>query len=369
MSSFAVTVERIAEIKPIAGADKIEIAVLDGMNFQMVVGKGQFSAGDLGVYFPLDAVLPDNVLKAIGLYGMLSSRKHNRVKTKKFLGEISQGVIATIHSLDAWLTGGIPGVGDDLTKALSVFKYEPQEYASKHPGRNMPVEVTIYDIEGAQKHKRVVAHLMDKLVQVTEKLEGANFAAILYNINDWESREFKVCSHRRELTRPDDYPAHDCHLIADKYKLEDKMLEIMTEMILIDRQEIHANGPAFYNPSYITIRGEGIGPKWQKNIYKLDQLKLYCFELEVNGKPLQPLLARYFLGSVAGLPVVPSLHVGRLDKYLDGRTIVEASHGKSVLNSATLREGIVIRPLDEMTIPRFGRVILKQRDPIYLAQF
>ena len=182
MSSFKVSIERVGEIKPIDGADKIEIAVLESMSYQFVVGKGQFKAGDLGVYFPIDSVIPEDVLAAIGLYGMLSGKKRNRVKTKKFLGEISQGVMATLDSLSTYTKPVAlePVVGEDLTELLNVFKYEPVLYGAKFPGRSMPVEVTIYDIEGAQKHKTVVAALMDKLVWVTEKLEGANFAAILY---------------------------------------------------------------------------------------------------------------------------------------------------------------------------------------------
>jgi len=37
------------------------------------------------------------------------------------------------------------------------------------------------------------------------------------------------------------------------------------------------------------------------------------------------------------------------------------------LNTAALREGIVIRPMIEQRDERLGRVILKQRSPDYLA--
>ena len=59
---------------------------------------------------------------------------------------------------------------------------------------------------------------------------------------------------------------------------------------------------------------------------------------------------------------------GTLRKFLDGRDIVESSHGKSSLNAGTLREGIVIKPEKEFRIDGFGRCIVKQRCPLYLAQ-
>lgn len=49
------TIQRISAIRPIEGADKIEVA--DVLGWSVVVGKGEFQAGDLAVYFEIDSWL------------------------------------------------------------------------------------------------------------------------------------------------------------------------------------------------------------------------------------------------------------------------------------------------------------------------
>jgi len=57
-----------------------------------------------------------------------------------------------------------------------------------------------------------------------------------------------------------------------------------------------------------------------------------------------------------------------LSEVLNGKTTQEYSHGKSVLNSDTLREGVVYKPMVEQNNDKIGRLILKTRDPIYLEK-
>ncbi len=100
MAFFGVTIEQIESLRPIKDADKIEVATLKGMTFQIVVGKGMFSVGDCVLYFPIDSLLPVDVQKVLGLEGKLSGPEKNRVITRKFKGEISQGIVGKIWSFD-----------------------------------------------------------------------------------------------------------------------------------------------------------------------------------------------------------------------------------------------------------------------------
>jgi len=52
---------------------------------------------------------------------------------------------------------------------------------------------------------------------------------------------------------------------------------------------------------------------------------------------------------------------------LNGKTIQEASNGKSTLYGG-LREGVVVKPLTESIIEGFGRLFIKQRSAEYLAK-
>jgi len=56
MERKLVSLRQVKEIRPIEGADRIEVAVVDGWN--VVVPKGSFKPGDLAVYFEIDSFLP-----------------------------------------------------------------------------------------------------------------------------------------------------------------------------------------------------------------------------------------------------------------------------------------------------------------------
>ena len=110
-----------------------------------------------------------------------------------------------------------------------------------------------------------------------------------------------------------------------------------------------------------------IGPGIQGNHYKLPAQALKVFEIEANGAPLE---ASIYLDLVNQfeIDVVPLLAKEViLRDWLVGRNLAQASNGKSLLNPAVIREGIVIRPMNEMRSELLGRVIIKQRSPEYLA--
>ena len=50
------SIQRVWQIEPIEGADRIELAHVLG--WQCVVNKGQFQPMDVGVYFEIDSFLP-----------------------------------------------------------------------------------------------------------------------------------------------------------------------------------------------------------------------------------------------------------------------------------------------------------------------
>ena len=60
-----------------------------------------------------------------------------------------------------------------------------------------------------------------------------------------------------------------------------------------------------------------------------------------------------------------------LDDWLGGATLAEKSNGKTVVAESAsdkLREGVVLRPMEEAKAPKIGRLILKQRSPEFLAK-
>ena len=92
------SVQKIKDLTPIQDADRIELAHVLG--WQCVVQKGKFHAGDPCVYFEVDSFLP---LKPEFEF-LRSSSYHRsdllgegfRLKTMKFRGEISQGLVMPV---------------------------------------------------------------------------------------------------------------------------------------------------------------------------------------------------------------------------------------------------------------------------------
>jgi RNA ligase (TIGR02306 family) len=56
MTRKLVTVRAIKELVPIAGADRIELCIVDG--WQVVVKKGVHAVGELILYYEIDSFLP-----------------------------------------------------------------------------------------------------------------------------------------------------------------------------------------------------------------------------------------------------------------------------------------------------------------------
>lgn len=132
MSRKLASVQRIKAIKPIEGADRIEIVQV--LNWDCVAQKGEYQVGDTVIYFEIDSLLPD-IPAFKFLKGSSWSQKLNKYKisTHKFRGQISQGLVVPIHQLTeiynqinkSALSSIDYDEGDDLTELLKIEKYEP----------------------------------------------------------------------------------------------------------------------------------------------------------------------------------------------------------------------------------------------------
>lgn len=346
MSSFAVTVEQIAHVWPHPNADRLDMARLSSMTYQFVIAKNGYQAGDLVVYFPIDSLLPAEVVEKLGLTGKLSGREQNRVKTVRLRGEISQGIVI---APDAILESGFADlyIGQNLTDVLGVTKYEPPVINNQDGNLvRLPELVGVYDVENAERYQAAVeAYLMDQPVYISEKVEGSHFAASI--LADGKV----VVSQRNYAIDPVPNKLHTWHKVAQQFQLESVLPALKAQL----------------GGQVVTLRGEVLGPGVQGNLYQLKDHTIRFFEVEVDGSPLD---ASTFLAIADQyqLPTVPVISVGvRLRDWLAGQTLAQASDGPSALLESQLREGVVIRPLQEAEAPTLGRVILKQRSPAYLA--
>lgn len=355
MSSFGIFAETIGEIIPHPNADRLDLATLLGIDYTFVVPKGQYKQGDLVIYFPLDAILPQELLAKIGLVGKLGGNNRNRVKTIKLRGQISQGIVAKPSDVVPEFTAADVSNRTDFAEKLGIIKYDPEDvnfnpHSAGGPGyvrpNPLPSYTYKYDIENAEKYKAIVDGLMEEEVYITEKLEGCHVSMHLL-----DDGTVDLCSRNCKVIPTEGKSWHE--LGVENTPIESFLRQLR----------------AIFTTGIITIRGEVVGPPVMKNIYKLDKLEVKVFEIEVNSIPIN---AVHFYGLVEqfGIPTAPLLFKGKLKDYLNGKTVKEASNGVTVFGNdlAHLREGIVIKPSTEIRSRSLGRVFLKQRSPQYLEK-
>jgi RNA ligase (TIGR02306 family) len=123
-------VTTIRSIEPIPDADAIEIAVVGGWN--VIVKKGEYSAGDRCVYIEIDAFVPVGAgspfefLAARGVKKMVADGNEytgHVLKTARMRGVYSQGFVLSLAALgDA---AADVQLGADVTQLLGIMKWEP----------------------------------------------------------------------------------------------------------------------------------------------------------------------------------------------------------------------------------------------------
>lgn len=346
MAFFGVTIETIRDVRPIPDADRIDLATLQGRDFQFVIAKGAFRPGEQCVYFPVDSLLPAPLSERLGVAGKLAGRDRNRVKTVRLRGQISQGIVASLDLLPPGLRGAGP---EALTAHFGVTKFEPpEEIVTGAILRPLPDGTSVYDIEGADRFVEMSDALMDLPVLVTEKVEGSNFSVLVE-----ADGSVHVCQ-RSAVIVPVEGELHTFHKVAQRARVVDFA------------RSLSAARPG----RRIQVLGELLGPKVQGNLYRFADHRVALFDIRdgfdwVGAADFLRLVEEFFGGLAAAAPVLS--RGATLRSFLAGRTLKETSDGRSLLAEVP-REGIVVRPMEERQMAGFGRLIVKQRSPEYLAK-
>lgn len=320
------TIRKIDELRPIAGADAIECAVIGG--WTAVVKKGEFNVGELAVYLEIDSWVPTSL--APFLSKGKEPREYNgvkgeRLRTVKLRGQLSQGLLLPMRGFDAYFEGAGKNLfneGDDVSGMLGIQKWEmPMNAQLAGMARgNFPAEIPKTDQERVQNLKHEIAHAAANGLQfeVTEKLEGSSMTVYLIR------GEFGVCSRNLDLKETAD---NTFWQVARRDGIEEKMRAV----------DEHWD---------FAIQGELIGPGIQGNIYKLTAPEFRVFDVYniQTGSHLRPAPRRELIERM-GLKHVPvmlsdkDLGVGSIEE------ILEWADAKSVMGDITgpWREGIVFK--------------------------
>lgn len=121
MARKLVSIQKIVDLQPISGADKIELATVLG--WKVVVSKSEnHKVGDLIAYVEIDTQLPN-----IPMFEFLKDKKY-RVRTIKLRKQISQGLIIPLKAIEQNFNIKISKLkeGDDITSLIGATKYDPE---------------------------------------------------------------------------------------------------------------------------------------------------------------------------------------------------------------------------------------------------
>lgn len=92
------SIRRISEVRPIANADAIECAVVDG--WTVVIKRGELQPGDLAVYFEIDSFIPYELAPFLSKGREpreFNGVKGERLRTVKLRGQLSQGLLLPLR--------------------------------------------------------------------------------------------------------------------------------------------------------------------------------------------------------------------------------------------------------------------------------
>lgn len=252
---------RIDQLLPIQGAENIELAHVLG--WQCVVKKKEFQIGDSVIYFSIDSVLDPG-------YKNFQFLEGKRLRTRKILGTLSQGLIAPlswITDLDASFDLTQIQINDDVTNILKVRKFvtvaELQLYSDDDEFTSFPHFVPKTDEQRVQNIPKVLSELVGQEVVITRKEDGTS-TTYVYCQNKQpveQSGIFLICGRNHVLS--DRNPANlkeRAHYfeIADKFTIQTKIKALGLN---------------------IAIQGEIVGPKINGNKLKLKQNDFRVFNI------------------------------------------------------------------------------------------
>lgn len=317
------TIRMIKEINPIDGADKIEIAIVDG--WQCIVKKGEFKPGDMGVYYEIDSFLPlkpEYEFLKNNIKTMADGSKGYRLRTITMKGELSQGLLLRPDYLKLVDSK----IGDDVTDILEIKKFEapvPASLGGDAKG-TLPGGIKTTDQERIQNLTEYFERYKDVYFEESEKLDGTSSTFFYLN------GETGVCGRNFNFC---DTPKNSYWKIA-------KRMELIEKLMCYKRN--------------IAIQGELIGEGIQKNRYKLIGQNLMVFDIwDIDNQCYFSKDERLAILEELGIDYTKN-HVPIIgepfkvfEKYPTMNELLNHANGKSLL-ADTLREGFVYKSVEKI---------------------
>lgn len=375
-------VVKVDEIRPIEGADRVEIAVVNG--WHIMVRKDQFKPGDLAVYFEIDSKVPAKEPF------MFLEGKHFKVKTQKYFKGtvISQGLLMGFedfgwdkdaHKLGDFLTKELEVTysveEDNIRKAPSVDKYKRMAQRNGKLFAHQPFrwlmrrtwgKKLLFVFFGKKGDKKAtwpawVAKTDEERIEnmpwifdnkspfvATEKIDGTSTTFTMKR-GKFGKNDFYVCSRNVVFDKPDKNCFYDTNVyieMAEKYNIEKILESILTDDPTLD---------------WVTLQGETYGAGIQKRDYGLKEHRFAGFNFITSKEGRWDSVRAAKFMTQYNIPWVPILD----ENYILPDTIEELrafSHSEGSRIDGVIKEGIVFRSQD-------GSMSFKCVDPEFLMKY
>lgn len=359
-------VVKVDEIRPIEGADRVEIAVVNG--WHIMVRKDQFKPGDLAVYFEIDSKVPAKEPF------MFLEGKHFKIKTQKYFKGtvISQGLLMgfedfgwdkNAHKLGDFLTKELEVTysveEDNIRKAPSVDKYKRMAQRNGKLFAHQPFrwlmrrtwgKKLLFVFFGKKGDKKAtwpawVAKTDEERVEnmpwifdnkspfvATEKIDGTSTTFTMKR-GKFGKNDFYVCSRNVVFDKPDKNCFYDTNVyieMAEKYNIEKILESILTDDPTLD---------------WVTLQGETYGAGIQKRDYGLKEHRFAGFNFITSKEGRWDSVRAAKFMTQYNIPWVPILD----ENYILPDTIEELrafSHSEGSRIDGVIKEGIVFRSQD-----------------------
>lgn len=375
-------VVKVDEIRPIEGADRVEVAIVNG--WHIMVRKDQFKPGDLAVYFEIDSKVPAEEPF------MFLEPKHFKIKTQKYFKGtvISQGLLMGFEDFgwekDAYKLGDFltqklkvtyAVEEDNARKASSVDKYKKMaqrhgKLFSHQPFRWLMRRTwgkkVLFLFFGKTSDKKTgwpawVAKTDEERVEnmpwifdnkspfvATEKIDGTSTTFTMKR-GKFGKNDFYVCSRNVVFDKPDKNCFYDTNVyieMAEKYDIEKILESILTDDPTLD---------------WVTLQGETYGAGIQKRDYGLKEHRFAGFNFITSKEGRWDSVRAAKFMAQYNIPWVPILD----ENYILPDTIEELrafSHSEGSRIDGVIKEGIVFRSQD-------GSISFKCVDPEFLMKY
>lgn len=380
MSDFECPVVRIKIIAH-PNADSLEIAQFG--DYQSIVKKGQFQDGDLAVYIPEQAVLPEYLLREMEMWddftgkGKLAGSAGTRLKPIKLRGVLSQGLIYPVSCDEFSKSFVTVDIGadeyyldviesDDVSEFLGITKYEPP-LPSSMKGRVLGADFNAtakYDFENIKKQPSLFIDA--EYVVITEKIHGTLLQIGVLPTSMANDKYYKgrvVISSKGQGAKGYILDHNDegnlYAQVAKKHGLLDAMLNLNGEESDANNEPIFLFGEVYG----VTQTQKGV----QDLTYDRAELGFRAFDVCLGNRGKERFLAwdkfQRFCHAL-GVRTVPELYVGPYSK----EKLLELTGGLTTLGGGHIREGVVVKAFNASNHESYGRKIAKSVSEAYLLR-